>query len=181
MSPFNCLQLNIALMALKRGENALPEIYSLIGGRMYALAIGILKNQSDAEDVVEECLIKIYTNIYSYSDNTNAYAWVMKIVRNTCFSILRKRKVRAEENIDDFFSLTDKNYDPEKMDQAIIIESAISKLTTEQKKMIYYRYYIDLTVREIAKETGMSKSAVARKITQSEQALKELLGVGKGE
>ena len=44
--------------------------------------------------------------------------------------------------------------------------------------MIYYRYYLDMTVREIAAETGMSKSAVARAAQNAEEKLKKLLTEG---
>jgi len=178
MSPFNCGQLDDALRAMKRGDDALEEVYALIGGRMFALAVGILKNAADAEDIVQECLVKIYLNVSGYKAGTNAYAWVMRIVRNACFSFLRKKKLRAEENIDEFFSLTDKNYSPESMDEAAALESAIAKLPHELKEMIYYRYYLDMTVREIAEEKGCSRAFAERKIILAESELKKIFFEG---
>lgn len=172
-------QLNDMLRDLKWGNpRALDGIYLTVGGRMFALARGIVHNREDAEDVVQESLLKIARSAEKFKEGTNGYAWCMKIVRNTALDFLRKRRIRAEEDIDEFFHLTDESYAPDKLDGALALEEAVAKLPSEGKKMIYYRYYLDLTVREIAKETGMSKSAVQRAVADAEEKLKLLLQAG---
>ena len=99
-------------------------------------------------------------------------------MRNTAFDLLRRRKVRAEENLDEFFHLTDERYRPERMENALLLEGAIAQLAPPERRMIYYRYYLDFTVREIARETGMSKSAVQRLVASAEAHLKNLLDAG---
>lgn len=173
------LQLNNYLTVLKNGNaDILDAIYALVGGRMYALAKSITGNAADAEDIVHDSFIKIVKKIGSYKSGTNAYAWIMKITRNTALDLLRKRKVRAEENIDEFFNLTENGYDEEKKDTAIMLETAVKKLDEEEKRLIYYSYYLDMSVREIAKITGKSKSAVARNIEKTERKLKIYILVG---
>ena len=175
MPPKEHGQLNALLSLLRKGNaSALDEIYVTIGRRMYALARGIV-GAADADDVVSESFMKIVRGIRSFREDTNGYAWVMRIVRNTAFDFLRKRKGHAEENLDAFFHLTDERYSPERRMEALALEEAIEKLSKEERKMIYYRYYLDLTVREIAAETGMSKSAVARAAQNAEEKLKILL------
>ena len=175
MPPKEHGQLNALLSLLRKGHaEALDEIYLAVGRRMYALARGIV-GPADADDVISESFIKIARGIRSFREDTNGYAWVMRIVRNTAFDFLRKRKMRAEENLDAFFHLTDERYSPERRMEALALEEAIQKLTEAERKMIYYRYYLDLTVREIALETGMSKSAVARAAQNAEEKLKSLL------
>ena len=178
MPPKEHGQLNALLSLLRKGQaSALDEIYLTVGRRMYALARGIV-GAADADDVVSESFMKIAKGIRSFREDTNGYAWVMRIVRNTAFDVLRKRKARAEENLDAFFHLTDERYSPERRMEALALEEAIEKLTEAERKMIYYRYYLDLTVREIAAETGMSKSAVARAAQNAEEKLKKLLTEG---
>ena len=175
-------QLNSLLRDLKRGNaDALDGILALAGGRMLALARGIVRNPADAEDVVQDSFWKIARNIRSYKEDTNGYAWIMRIVRNTAFDLLRRRKMRAEEDIDAFFHLSDERYSPDKRENAIVLEEAVARLAPLHKKMIYYRYYLDMTVREIANETGMSKSAAARTISDAEERLKFFLGAGQND
>lgn len=172
-------QLNELLRALKRGDAAaLDGILQLAGGRMLALARGIVHNLADAEDVVQDSFWKIARGAKSYKDGTNGYAWIMRIVRNTSFDLLRRRRVRAEEDVEEFFHLSDERYSAERRDNALMLEEAVKKLSPLHKKMIYYRYYLDLTVREIAKEAGMSKSAAARAVSAAEEQLKFYLDEG---
>lgn len=172
-------QLNGALLSLKEGNaEALDFIFELAGKRMYALALGVVKNPADAEDVLSDSFLKLARGVRSFRAGTNGYAFVMRIVRNAAFDLLRKRKVRAEEDIDGFFHLSDGRYSPERREDAMELERAIARLGAEEKKLIYLKYYLDETVREIAAELGISKSAAGRKLQQAEQKLKEILGQG---
>ena len=181
MPPKDHGQLNALLSLLRAGRaDALDDIYLAIGKRMYALARGIV-GAADADDVVSESFLKIAKGIRSFREDTNGYAWIMRIVRNTAFDFLRKRKMRAEENLDAFFHLTDERYSPDRREEALALEAAMEKLTQEERKMIYYRYYLDFTVREIAAETGMSKSAAARAAQNAEEKLKKLLLAGQND
>lgn len=170
-------QLNEILRILKSGNaEALDGILITVGRRMYALARGIVKNREDAEDVLQDSFLKIAKGIGSYKEGTNGYAWVMRIVRNCALDFLRRRRLRATEDIDEFFHLSDESYSEEKQARAVVLEEAISRLPKAQRQIVYYRYYLDFTVREIAKETGMSKSSVQREAEEAEKFLKEYLG-----
>ena len=177
MPPLDHGQLNEMLRDLKAGDaDALDGIYVTIGRRMFALARGIVKSNADAEDVIQECFLKIARFIHSFKEGTNGYAWVMRIVRNTALDFVRKNKRTATEDLDEFFHLTDERYSADRREEALLLEDALQKLSDSERKMIYYRYYLDFTVRDIAKETGMSKSAAHRALMNAEDKLKRLLG-----
>ena len=179
MAPADPEQLDTLLTSLRHGNaNALDGVYALLGGQMLALARGIVHNRADAEDVVSESFLKLVRGIRSYRSGSNGRAFVMRIVRNTAFDLLRRRKIRAEEDLDAFFHLTDERYRPERMEGALVLEEAVARLAPLERRMIYYRYYLDFTLREIAKETGMSKSAVQRLVVSAEENLRRLLDAG---
>ena len=179
MPPFDGEQLNRLLVRLQRGDGgALDGLLVLAGKRMLALAQGILGNRADAEDAVQESFLKIARSVHGFRTDTNGYAWVMRIVRNTALDMLRKRKRRVEENIDEFFSLTSGSYSEEGLAEAVTLERAVARLQPDERKIIYYRYYLDFTVRDIARETGTSKSAVQRALERAEKQLKIFLQAG---
>lgn len=181
MPPLDLEQLNRAIRMVADGNpEALDVIYSLVGKRMYVLARGIVGNEADAEDVLSDSFLKIARSASSFKAGTNGYAWCMRVVRNTAFDLLRKRKRHAEEDLDRFFDLTDERYAPDRLEDALALEAAMRALTAEEKKLIYYRYYLDLTIREIASETKLSKSAAARRLEAAEQKLLSLLAGQKG-
>lgn len=176
MDNFERAQLNMYLDNLAKGDaRALDNIYLLCSRQMFALVRSIVKNTHDAEDIVQDTFIKLVSSIDSFSSGSNGYAWVMKITRNNALDFLRKRGRRAEENIDDFFNLSEGGYDENKRDTAIMLEMAIKKLDDMEKRLIYYSYYLDMTVREIAKELHISKSAVSRQLQRTEENLKKFL------
>ncbi len=168
-------------MRIGRGDaQSLDELYLLVGKRMFALARGIVQRNEDAEDVVSDSLVKLVRYAASFREE-NGYAYVMRIVRNTALDFLRKNKREATVDIDALFSLSDDRYSPEKREDAILLERAIRGLSPPEKRMIYYRYYLDYTVREIAREENIGKSTAERAVQAAEEHLKELLHAGQTE
>lgn len=181
MPPLNLEKLNQLILMLAYGHaDALDGIFELVGKRMFVLARGIVHSEADAEDVLSDSFLKIARGASSFKEGTNGYAWCMRIVRNTAFDYLRKRKVRAEEDLDAFFHLTDERYSPDRRDDALALEAAIAKLTAEEKRLVYLRYYLDFTIRDVAAELKISKSAAERRLNAVEQKLLALLAGQKG-
>ena len=179
MPPLDHEQLNRMLIELREGNaDVLDEIYAVIGRRMFCLARGIVKSREDAEDVLQESFLKLARGARRYVAGTNAYALIMRIVRNTALDFLRRNKRAATEDLDEFFHLSDERYSPERREDALLLEAGLSTLTDAERRMIYYRYYLDLTVREIARATGMSKSAAARAVVHAEEKLKSYFARG---
>lgn len=172
MPPLDLEQLNRLIVMVAEGNAAaLDGIFALVGKRMFVLAHGIVRREADAEDVLSESFLKIARFARSFRPGTNGYAWCMRIARNTALDFLRKRKIRAEEDLEAFFHLTDERYSPDRMVEAVALEAAMQHLDREEKRLIYFRYYLDLTVRDIAKELDVGKSTAARRLQAAEQKL----------
>ena len=64
----------------------------------------------------------------------------------------------------------------EKTTTQLLVEKLMNSLTPPiVKQMVYMKYFLDMTVREIAKEVGKSKSYVAKEIAKAEEYMKSLL------
>lgn len=178
----NCTEkLNNLIIAVADGHpDCLDGIYSIAGGRMLAVAVSVA-GKDCAEDILHDSFIKIARFARKYKKGTNPYAWLMKIVRNTALDYVRSRKAHTEVGADEFYSLSSLDYSPEKRENAIMLESAIAKLEPDERKIIYYRYYLDMTVREIAKQMKCGKSSVQRTAERAEAKLKNLLDGGTNE
>lgn len=59
---------------------------------MYTLAIGILKNEADAADVMQDSILKAYCNLDQLKDRNKFRPWILSIVHNTAIEYIRKRK-----------------------------------------------------------------------------------------
>lgn len=168
-------KLNSLVAAVAEGfAGCLDGIYEEAGGQMFAVALGILRDRALAEDAVHDSLIKIAKFAHKYKKGTSALAWIMTIVRNTALDLAKKRK--REVSFDGFYSLASSKYSPEAREGAITLERAIAALDADEKKIIYCRYYLDMTVRQTAAELNMSKSAVQRIQERAESKIKTFLG-----
>ena len=167
-------QLNNLVAAVAEGNaNCLDGIYYAAGGQMLAVAQGIVRDRALAEDVVHDSLIKIARYARKYKKGTSALAWIMTIVRNTALDIARRRS--KEISADELYSLSSSDYSPEGRENAIALEGAIAKLDEVERKIIYCRYYLDLTVRDTAAKLKISKSAVQRIQENAEDKIKLIL------
>src|SRR6266550_4152718 len=85
--------------ACATGDSAAFErIYRTHGERMKSIAYNHLGNVSDAEDAVQETLLKVHRAAKSYSGEASFSTWMVRILINTCYDALRRRKRRPEES-----------------------------------------------------------------------------------
>lgn len=167
-----------ALSLIKQGrEEGVDLLYRRMGGRMLIAARGIVRDPFYAEDVVQESLIKIVGNVSRYKSGGNACAWIYKIVRNTALNHLKKESGHLPENIDEYTALADCSVDlQEQVQSRLTVDRLLGKLSPPiVRKLIYMKYFLGMTVREIAKETGKSKSYVSKEIIKAEEFMKNCL------
>ena len=62
----------------------------------YNLARWLMKNQEDAEDMVQESFLRAYRFFASFHEGTNCRAWFLRIVRNTCYTALGARDIKQQ-------------------------------------------------------------------------------------
>lgn len=73
------------------------QIYRTHGKKMKSIAFNHLGTTADAEDAVQETFLKIHRAASTYSGEASFATWAYRILINTCFDILRKRKRRGDE------------------------------------------------------------------------------------
>lgn len=172
-------KLNRLIAAVARGHTeCLDGIYEILGGRMFAVALSLVRDRAAAEDVLQDSFVKIARFAGRYKNDGTPAAWCIKIVRNTALDWLRKRKITPTVQLDGIYSLSSNDYSPEKRENAIVLEQALAKLDDDERRAIYYTYYLDMTVREVGAEMGISKSGAARLLDRAQQNLKNLLTGG---
>lgn len=77
--------------------SAFEEIYRRLGQRMKSIAWNQLGNANDAEDAVQEAFLKIHRAAATYTGEASLATWAIRILVNTCYDVLRRRKRRIEE------------------------------------------------------------------------------------
>ena len=86
----------------KEGESRAFEIlYRRYQHKAFAVAVGILRREQDALDVVQESFIKVFQHLDSFQGSSSFYTWLYRIVTNKAIDLLRRRGKASETSFDD--------------------------------------------------------------------------------
>jgi len=163
----------IPLVALG-DERALTTIYNTVGGRLLSVAMGVTRDIQLAEDALSESFVKL-TRYADKFRGGNGYAWLCVIVKNTALNIIKSGKNKRGADIDGFFDISDGKDFTRASDNALMVEDALKRLSKQERLCIWLKYFNDCTVREIAAETGLSKSTAQDIIKKAEIKLREFM------
>jgi len=142
----------------------------------YNLARWLMKNQEDAEDTVQESYLRAFRFFASFQ-GTNFRAWLLQIVRNTCYSALGARKLREKEvpleeetdEIEDHSPLP-----PVSLVRKATVEAvreAIAALPAEFREAVVLREIEGLSYKEISQVTEVPIGTVMSRLARARHQL----------
>lgn len=134
------------------------DIYAKLGERMKSIAWNHLGNRSDAEDAVQETFLKVHRAAGTYTGEASFSTWVFRILVNTCYDILRKRRRRIEESpIDDTPETAERTAPNVDEAKRMTLRKLLGELT-EQRRTVFTLFEIEgLSHAEIAQILGISE------------------------
>lgn len=138
---------------------------------LYAHALVILGNKADAEDAAEEAIYKLLVRKLPFRDDEHVKAWLIRVVINESFMMLRKRKkLSGNELTEENAGCVEFAY-PEQSE----IFDAVNFLDVKYRSVLLLYYCDNMSVSETAKALSISKSAVTTRLQRARQLLKEEL------
>jgi RNA polymerase sigma-70 factor (ECF subfamily) len=160
-------------------------------GDAYSLARWLARNDSDAEDIVQEACLRAYRGIAGFGD-VNPRGWVLSIVRNTAYTWLKKHrdpKLVVVDNVEDVEQAAGPDWDlnaasPEaaliERADAARLEAAIAALPDEFRETLVLREMQGLDYRTIAEITGVPIGTVMSRLARARRRLMTLIGKDEG-
>lgn len=149
-------------------DKTIEEIVYKYGDTLYRLCYIMLQNCSDAEDIVEETIIKYIEKKPLFKDDDHEKAWLITVAKNKCRDLLRYRQKHMHSDIDEVRELPCK---AENYDSGIL--QALMELP-EKLRMVLTLYYVEeYKVEEISKIIGKTQSAVKMRLQKGRRLLKE--------
>lgn len=139
---------------------------------MYTLAMGILKNEADAADAMQDAILKAYCNLDQLKDRSRFRPWILSIVHNTAIEYIRKQK-----NMVDLESQEDLAAPEPGVDTAtrLTVWDGIQRLKLPYRTVIILFYYENYSVRQIAEVTHTSVIAIKQQLSRGRKMLAQLL------
>ena len=172
---------------IKRAANGDPEAFEDLirahEGRMYAVTLRMCGNRDDAQDCMQEAMLRIYRAMDSFRGQSSFGTWVYRITMNTCLDELRRKKVRQSTSLDAMLDTgwapTDENENPElhslRGEQRRSIEKAISKLPDDMKAAVVLRDVQGFSYEEIARVLNANIGTIKSRISRGREKLRETL------
>jgi len=159
---------------LAAGETAaLGELYDLFAGLVNGLALRILRDGADAEDVVQEVFVQAWRQASRFdADRGTPEAWLCTMTRTRALDRLRRRVSRREDREETAPVPTA----TPKSAEAIAVRKALDGLTEDQRRALELAYYEGLTQTEIAARLGEPLGTVKTRIRTAMIRLREVLG-----
>ena len=165
-------------------EQALP-----FTDQLYAAAMRLAKNPSDAADLVQETFLKAYKAFHHYEDGTNLKAWLYRILTNTSINLYRKRSkegfLSALDDLEDWQvggaeSLTQsatRSAEAEAIDRMpdSVVKDALHSLQEEFRMAVYFADVEGLSYQEIAGIMETPVGTVMSRLYRGRKLLREKL------
>ena len=139
---------------------------------MYTLAYGILRNDEDTGDVLQDAILKAYRHYDQLQDGTKFKSWMLSIVHNTAVEYLRKQKYTV--SIENMGELKTADHSPD-TDTKITVWQAVQTLRQPYRTVIVLFYYDSLPAEEIAEIVRKSPAAVRQYLSRGRKMLAQIL------
>ena len=137
---------------------------------MFNLSMSILCNEDDAADAAQEAICTAYRKLDALRDHTKFKAWILRILANECYRILRdKRRYMQVE------TLPETEVFDVYQDGPSALWQAVSRLNEDMRSVIVLFYYEDFNIKEIASILKISEANAKTRLSRARKRLKAML------
>jgi RNA polymerase sigma-70 factor (ECF subfamily) len=167
-------------------ENALPILIKNNLDLVYNFVRRMVKNNHDAEDIVQETFVKLWKKSGTYKRGGRFSPWLLSIARNTALDFLKKKKdfVFSQFESDDGHNFLEASLsDPEPLPDEVFsraglreqMEASLSQIALEQREVIVLRHTSNMTFEEIGDVVGRPLNTVKSQYRRGLEVLREIL------
>jgi RNA polymerase sigma-70 factor (ECF subfamily) len=174
--------------ATKRGDReAFRTLFERYHRRAYALAYGVVRQQDDALDIVQDAFIKAHKHLDKFEGTSSFYTWLYRIVMNLAIDHLRKhRRVRPVELDEQSLAESDDPLLPKLLGgnpgRALLdkeirerIDAALGELSENHRAVLVMRELEGLSYEEMAQAMGCSKGTIMSRLFHARKNMQKRL------
>lgn len=165
-----------------QGEtNAFAVLVDRYKDMIFTLALKMVKNREEAEEVAQDTFIKIYSSLSKFKGDSKFSTWIYKIAYNTCLDRLKKsKKEDSNISIDEFSAHLIKTMDNalsalEEKERKQTIQKCLNLLPSDENFLLTLFYFDDQNLEEIGKIMNISANNAKVKLFRSRQKLAIIL------
>lgn len=165
----------------KFDSQAFEQLYNETSGAVFGLAMSILANQSDADDVVQDTYITIYNKADTYKSKGKAMAWIFTIARNHALMKIRDRKKHSHIDLDQVYDVGVDNYIEDEIHKEQLVDIILRVLKEDERQIVVMHAMSSMKHKDIAKIMNIPLATVLSKYKRSLEKLRKEMEVNEYE
>jgi len=179
------IELDLLARVANRERAAFEQLYARYSNILYATAMKFLKQDADAQDVVQDVFIQIWDKAKLYDPTKGKpLTWALTMTRNRSIDRIRaiQRRTRLRDDFesetvaDESAGVREALSEVDASEKSQILRDAVGRLSPEQRKVIELAFFGGLTQSEVADRLGEPLGTVKARARRGLMKLKEILG-----
>jgi RNA polymerase sigma-70 factor, ECF subfamily len=138
--------------------------------RLYRLAVSLIGNAADAEDVLQETFIGAFRGLRSFEARSSVKTWLTRILVLQAAQWNRSRRRKSAAVMDDSFAAA-----PGSPEAVVDVKAALAKLSPEHREVMVLREYERMSYDEIAQVLGVPQGTVESRLHRARSEMREKL------
>lgn len=148
-----------------------------VQGRLFRLAQMFLRNREEAEDAIQDVLLRLWTNRQQLESYQSVEALAVQMTKNLCLDRLKSHQKQKTSHETDMVAMQAADVSPyrqlESSDSAELMHRLIGDLPEQQKLVLHLRDVEEYTLEEIEEVTGLSNANIRTILSRARQKLRE--------
>ncbi|HOY13165.1 MAG TPA: sigma-70 family RNA polymerase sigma factor [Saprospiraceae bacterium] len=167
-------QLDLIAGLKKNNPNAIRQMVDEYTDYVYSLSLKTLRNVADAEEVVNDVLMKVIQKINDLNEGTSIKSWIYAITYRSCIDKIRARKTFDEINQNhESISHDDLNARMEAKENQLVVEKLLSYLAPDDALLMRLYYLEECKIKEVSEITGLNEENIKTRLFRARKLLSQ--------
>lgn len=162
---------------LKGDTNSFAILVERYKDMVFSLALKVMKNREEAEEVSQDTFIKAFRSLKNFKGDSKFSTWLYKIAYHNCMD--RLKKVARKYNTDTIDEVVENKITStedvlktiERKERAEIIKACLDELPEDERSILWFFYFEELSLKEITQVTSYSENNVKVKLHRARKKL----------
>lgn len=177
----DCTDATLLTAICQEDMTALQTLFGRYRQQLYQTALGITRDPGIAEEVLQDCLYRLYRHAGKLDGSTPLAPWLYRVTVNLCYSHLKKRKRHWAESFHQFAERlwasprSAPDYLAEQHEMQAVVRQTLARLSPPHRAVLVLHYFHDYSLTEIAEILECPEGTVKSRLFYARKVLKDQL------
>lgn len=159
---------------LPHQHQAFEQLVGAYKDMVYTLCYRMTGNATDAEDLLQEILMKLFLNLQKFDGRSAFSSWLFRVAHNHCLNFLASRKMETQHTdaLPEGDVIRDASTDPSPQDQRTM--NVLASLPADERSLLVMKYVLDLDLKEMSEVLHIGLSATKMRVSRARDKFQQL-------